>query len=89
MRDSPQNELMFRKALGTDGGWKQDEDCKREMICVEIVSDVDPCVFGDEIMEETKWRGEHHDAERLRRGSVVSDVPWASVVENHTSRTQS
>ena len=33
-----------------------------------IASDVDPHVFGDEIMEETKWRGEHHDEERLRRG---------------------
>ena len=89
MRDSPKNELMFWKALGTDGGWKRDKDRQSETIHIEIVSDVDPHIFGDEIMEETKWRGECHDEERLRRGGVVSDVPRASVVENRTSRTQS
>ena len=88
MRDSQKNELMFRKVLGTDGGRKQDEDRQSETICVEIVSDVDPRVFGDEIMEEMKWRGERHDEERLRRGAVVSDVPRVSV-ENRTSRMQS
>ena len=89
MRDSPKNELMFRKALGTDGGQKRDEDHQSETIRIEIVSNVNPCVFGDEIMEETKWRGERHDEERLRRGGVVSDIPWVSVVENRTSRMQS
>ena len=89
MRDSPKNELMFQKALGTDGGRKRDEYRQSETIRIVIVSDVDPHVFGDEIMEETKWRGERHDEERLRRGGVVSDVPRASVVENRTSRMQS
>ena len=56
MRDSPKNELMLQKALGTDGGRKRDKDRQSETTHVEIVSDVDPRVFGDEIMEETKWR---------------------------------
>ena len=68
MRDNRNNEVMFRKVLGTDGSWKQDKDRQSETIRVETVSDVNPHVFGDEIMEEMKWRGEHHDEERLRRG---------------------
>ena len=68
MRDSPKNELMFWKALGTDGGRKRDKDRQSETIRVKIVSDVNPRIFSDQIMEETKWRGERHDEERLRRG---------------------